>query len=645
MPRKPVLPYLVSFLISGVIVANSEIPVQAQAPSPTPTPTTASASPTLEDRAEALWQKHQLSVILAGLLLSGYLGVLWLRPLWLLKLPAKDLTVPWTTWKVPLGMVRWLKYRDRVLDVWVAQHWRVAQSEFLKLKTVDNRAIHIPLPVQLGKDKISDLTGSHLADTFQKKTAVLLICGEGGAGKTSLACQIAQWGLNQQLSAHRMIPVLIETELDDQLTLLAAIQGQLTQLTDQPDPIATELLEKLLQRQRVLVIVDHLSEVGEATRRQIKPLLPDFPAKALVVTLRLEESLGEMRKTVLSPLQVEANRLWPFMSAYLEAKGKQRLFEDDQYADGCERLRRMAGERSITVLLARLYIDQMIREREEPGGIRPDSVPKLMLSYLNQLNLNIEPENKREDLEVQRDARVVAWECLKQTYRPVGIKKVDALAALDAVEDEIPARDRLNYLEKRLQFLQTPEPGDSTRIILDPLAEYLAAAYLVEQTCQTPDPEAAWQQFFADIDQKLAKEDQTPEIIRGFLLAVRDCCIDNANEDGISQDLPDRLARKANLDPDELRRMQENRRIRRLISELSAPELEYRLRAAEDLARRGATARVAEPNLVGMLENRNQPPAARQAAAQALGQLGIGATALLALLQDSDEDQIGRAHV
>jgi len=137
--------------------------------------------------------------------------------------------------------------------------------------------------------------------------------------------------------------------------------------------------------------IDHLSEMGEATRSQINPQLADFPAKALVVTSRLEESFGGLSKTVIKPLQVEANRLWPFMSAYLEAKGKQDLFVDDEYADGSDRLRRMAGERSITVLLARMYIDQMIREREGAGGIRPDSVPKLMLSYLNQLNRTIEP--------------------------------------------------------------------------------------------------------------------------------------------------------------------------------------------------------------------------------------------------------------
>ena len=61
--------------------------------------------------------------------------------------------------------------------------------------------------------------------------------------------------------------------------------------------------------------------MGEATRSQINPQLADFPAKALVVTSRLEESFGGLSKTVIKPLQVEANRLWPFMSAYLESEG------------------------------------------------------------------------------------------------------------------------------------------------------------------------------------------------------------------------------------------------------------------------------------------------------------------------------------
>ncbi|NET38598.1 MAG: SUMF1/EgtB/PvdO family nonheme iron enzyme [Cyanothece sp. SIO1E1] len=634
------------WFLTGAMVLSDV--VQAQLSTSGSTSST-QASPTqqqplkaLNDRAEELWQEHQLSIILAGLVLGGYLGILGFKPLWLLKVPSADLPMPWTSWKIPLGLVRPLKYPNRVLDAWVAKHWQMAQSEFLKLPTVEDRSIHISLSVRLNKSVIGDLSGQQLTAIFQKKPTVLLIAGEGGAGKTSLACQIAQWGLKKQLTPHRMLPILIETELDDQVTLLEAIRGQLSALTNQSEPISSELLEKLLQRQRVLVIVDHFSEMGERTRAQVRPELADFPAKVLILTSRIDETLGGIPKTVLKPLQIEANRLWPFMSAYLEAKGKQGLFEDDEYASGCDRLRRMAGERSVTVLLARLYIDHMIQEQEGAGGILPDSVPKLMLSYLNQLNRAIEPGNKQNDLSVQQDAKVIAWECLKQTYRPTSVKKVDAISALDQIENKIAAKERLDYLEQRLQFLQTPEPGDKTRIILDPLAEYLAALYLLERNCQDEQPEARWRDFLADIDQTLEQTNEPPELIRGFLLAVRDCCLDNSHEDGVPEQLPAQLARKAGLDPEELYRVQERRRIRRLISDLSEPEFKDRLRAAEELGNYGVAARIAKTNLVGMLENRTQTPAVRQAAAKALGNLGLGYEVLLTLLANRDEDPVVR---
>ncbi len=605
-------------------------------------PDPAPASPTLIDRTDELLEEHWVAILMAGLALTGYLGVLYLRPSWLLKLPSSDIALPWTKWKVPLTLVRPLKYRDRVLDAWVADHWQAAQAEFLRLDTVKRKTIHIPLPVGLD-DATVELGPEYLAPTFKKKPALLLITGEGGAGKTSLACQIARWGLERHLANHRLLPVLVETDLDDGTTLLEAVRGQLTALTHQADPLPAELVEKLLHRQRILVIVDHLSEMGAPTRKAIAPHLADFPAKALVITSRLKEQdrLGSLPKTTLRPLQIESNRLWPFMAAYLEAKDKPHLFEDDEYSSGCDRLRRMTADKSITALLACLYIDHMIRDREGAGGILPDSVPRLMLSYLNQLNRSIEASNKRDDLAVQRDAKAIAWACVEPTYRPNWIKKETAIAAL-AQTDADTAPARLEYLEKRLQFLKTPDSGDLTGIFLDPLAEYLAAAYLVDRHSQQDDPTAAWQGFFETLDQKLAKANETPEIVRGFLLALRDCCLDDAQNEAIPPGLADQLARKAQLDPEELRQAQETRRIRRLIFDLSEPNLKDRIRAAEELSTYGAAARPAEPNLVGMLENRSQLPQARQAAAETLGKLAIGETALLTLMSDPNEESTVR---
>jgi formylglycine-generating enzyme required for sulfatase activity len=280
----------------------------------------------------------------------------------------------------------------------------------------------------------------------------------------------------------------------------------------------------------------------------------------------------------------------------------------------------------------------MIQEREGAGGILPDSVPKLMLSYLNRLNQNIDSSQKRDDVEVQRDAQIVAWECLRHTYRPTLVKKEDAIAALKGQEETNNAKARLDYLEHRLQVLQSPEPKDKIRIILDPLAEYLAAIYCVDNHCRQEDSETAWRTFFQEIDQTLEQASETPEVIRGFLLAIWDCCEDKAKEKKIPDFVATELDPKAGVDRKELERVQENRRIRKLISELSAPELEYRIRAANDLSQRGTAARIAQPNLIGMLENRNQTLEARQAAAQALGRLGIGAENLLALLTDPTDE-------
>jgi len=347
-------------------------------------------------------------------------------------------------------------------------------------------------------------------------------------------------------------------------------------------------------------------------------------------------------------LSVNQGRLSRFMDLYLEEQQKRALFEDEDYFEACRNLSRIVGQRSITVLLARLYADQMIEQQEGEGGTLPSSIPELMLSYLNQVNRTIQP--KQDDLQVQRDAQLIAWECLKATYRPSVAKKVDVIKVLKPAEATEPgatkeAEDRLSYLEKRLRLLQTVEPGDKIRMMLDPLTEYLAAACLVDSYRHHESPENCWEGFFTSIDQKLEPNNETAEVIQGFLLAVRDCCLIDPKEANIPADVPDKLARKANLDPEALRQAEKKRRIHLLTSELSAPELKYRLRAAEDLGHLGVAAKSAAPNLIGMLENRNQDLEARQAAAQALGKLGIEKEHLLNLLENADEDVAVRRSV
>jgi HEAT repeat protein len=492
-----------------------------------------------------------------------WLALLWLRPLWLLRInnalkPYTDVPLPFIGISVPIRyalFVGFFHYHRRVLDAWVAAHVKSVREEFQEKDTVRDRNVYIPVPVVLDGETLPQFTAKDLREKFKKQRGCLLIWGEGGAGKTSLACQIAKWAVSEdeteRLCEHKMLPVLIEEELNfeaaaDKQPFMAAIRGQLQDLTNETNPISEELLERLLRQRRILVIVDHLSEMSEATRKAIRPELPDFCVNALVITSRTEETLGKVTKTTLKPLRIEGNRLSSFMEAYLTQRGKRDRFTDAEFFDACSRLSAMVGARNITVLLAKLYAEQLIAAKDgtAPGvGTQhpvplPDNIPDLMLSYLNELNRDVNGD-KFDDRTVQQDAKAIAWECLKGTYRPATAKREVAIALL--IGDNAEAR--LKYLEDRLRLIQTIGPAqDQIRFALDPLAEYLAALQLLEQYGKN---QGQWRKFLA----QTATMPGAPAAIQGFLLAVRDCCLAKGHQAKVPDFVADELGKRAGLPP------------------------------------------------------------------------------------------------
>jgi HEAT repeats len=289
---------------------------------------------------EWLW-KHKLLLGIAGYV--TFLPAFWLillrfAPLWLLKInnalkPYTDFSLPLISINVPLRyvlFVGWFHYHPKVLDAWVKKYIKSAREQFPKKDTVNSRACYIPIPVVIDGTTVPQLTPENLRSTFDKQRSCLVICGEGGAGKTSLACQIAGWAIaeleNQRLCKHLILPVLLEEEfrlVEGKSSLLEAIRGQLQVLIDEPEPICQELLIRLLRKQRILVIVDRFSEMNAATREAIQPDSPEFPVNALVITSRIEEKLGRVNKTTIKPLRIEGNKLSSFMEAYLMQRGKR----------------------------------------------------------------------------------------------------------------------------------------------------------------------------------------------------------------------------------------------------------------------------------------------------------------------------------
>jgi len=487
-------------------------------------------------------------------------GLFWLRPLWLLKIDAAlrpySFKVPLLGTDVSLQSLFFLKYHSRILDAWVSTHIQSFQEEFSKIENVEARKIFIPSPAILDGRTLAAITSQDLDGLFSRP---VLIWGEGGVGKTSLACQLAEWAMadkpGERICKHRMLPIFLEEDLkcngDDKAclqALLDAVSGQLKLLAHEDLPISQELLENLLRRRRIMVIVDHLSEMNEITRRTINPDDPAFPVNALVVTSRQRDVLGQVNKLSIKPLRIMGNRLSSFMEAYLAKQGKRDLFTDSEFFDACSHLSRMVGQREVTAMLATLYARQMISAKVEAAQDVSvpvsETIPDLMLSYLNQLNKELGgtkiDQEQFDDRIVHKDAMVLAWECLKDLFRPGVIDRDVALAAL-AVTRGDRAEAHLRYLEERLLLIQTIGASkDQLRFSLDPLAEYLAALQLVDLYGKQ---EEKWLEFLAAAEAKPG----SPASISGFLAAVQDCWTTHEKSVRIAPPLLTRILSMQNL--------------------------------------------------------------------------------------------------
>ena len=577
-----------------------------------------------------------------------WLLLFWLRPLILLKVitslgqVGENFKIPLLGIQIPLRpflVFPLFNYRSRLLDAWVRSNLPTARENFVSKQTVAQRKVYVAMPASINEELSDSLSSASFHPILKKSKPTILIAGEGGAGKTSLACQMALWAMEddpqQRLCEDNcMLPVLIESNLearsDGKNALVETVHGQLGDLLGLTEQIPDELFDKLLRKRRVLVVLDSLSEMDEATHQSIRPAQSDYPIAALIVTSRIDEKLGDVVKTTVRPLRLKSNSLSTFLHNYLTRRGKRGLYEDKEFFDGCSRLADIVGEREITLLIARMFADQMIATKEQTSDSDlPRNLPDLMQGYVINLNEKVKSDKVDTDT-VLRVAKIIAAKCLKYNYRPRETRKDEVLKALSTETD---AEALLSYLEERLQIIQVTQ-GRGLKFSLDPLAEYLTGLYLVENY---KDQENLWQGF---IDEARIQPG-APEKIKGFLLAVRDCCVEKGDDYGVPDRIKNELAQLAGLDSEVVKAAHLKQRIRRLIANLKLPDAEDRATAADMLGRIGRGAKSAIPALIAALES-DEYIVVRCAAAQALGEMGREAKqavpALIGALKVENED-------
>jgi formylglycine-generating enzyme required for sulfatase activity len=600
--------------------------------------------------------------LLVALLIADRL-VLWKRPRWLLRLPDEGVLIPIGWEKVlPLGsrLFRSLKYRPRVLDAWVEEHQGRIAQRFSGIATVEQRRHHLSLPVKVGQKLEPELTAERLRE-LGGVGGLVLISGEGGVGKTSLALRIAGWALDGRLTDRPAVPVLVEADLQGEESLLSRVRSTLTSLTEHLGPEGRApaptlpLVRALLERRRLLVILDHFSELGDESRRRLLPTADDFPSAWAIVTSRRQETFGGKVVLHLQPQRLTADRLWLFFTDYLRLVQAEEALDFDLHERAVGRLREITAgivdeQQAITVLLAKLYIDVVLTERKGAGGgLLPASVPALMLTYVRQINGAI-PEQERQPRElVVRALQHLAQASEEKLFRPRAVRRDVALRALALASAEREGMEAeegshlprggvelLRYLVDRLLLVEESPDGAALRLVLDPLADYLAALGWLRQLDREGD--GAWEVF---VEQTLpARGSEGAALAQGFLRALYDGAVHAADPAvlglEIEPEVVAKLAERAAIDPARIAAERERRRLRRLIDDLAEPDLPVRLQAIEELCRRRSGEAMVATALGRVLNSAQQDEEVRQAAGIALAAQGGVATArALAELVDS----------
>jgi hypothetical protein len=405
----------------------------------------------------------------------------------------------------------------RVLDAWVQRHVASARKVFESLDTVRQRSIHVFTEPALGLPGTEE-TVKAFRSLFEESEILIAITGAGGSGKSSLACQMGRWALDQglvdRLMPHLMIPVLIEENAND---IASRIQAQLKLIVG--DEVEPELTESLLLNKRVLVILDGLSEKSADMQVQVREIYIQAPVKALVVTSRRDVEVIGTNKVTVHPEEITDSNVIHFIREYLRLSGHAEILSRSQIRSLVFRLFSITETREggvpITPLLVILLINQAV-EFVVAGrdiGELPYSIPETIVKYLERLSAGrTEPAP-----EIIRATAILARCSLGDEYIPQEFDRRRAVQALvqaglgDGVNDLLAVFVDGGVLEtRRLGGV------DFYRFKLDPVAEYMAA---LERIQTLSGERRAWEEWIFSLE----NTEGFPAEMEGFLQALRIC--------------------------------------------------------------------------------------------------------------------------
>jgi hypothetical protein len=378
---------------------------------------------------------------------------------------------------------------------------------------------YVPLSVEVVEHPtaeaipIARVTGDALSTFVNRRATRLLLTGEGGIGKTTLAHHIARMAQDDNKSArlwNRLsVAVVIDSSFDGAAAttdqLLNVIVARLAKVAPEGTPITHGLVKAMLASKRLLLVIDGLSEMKSKGGDAVEQFLRDETVNAVVVTSRMETSLQDLAPVIVRPQRIETESLAEYIRRYSEQNGLQDLFTKDVIRIAAFHLGRLGD--SLTPLLITLYT-QVLQSMPPAARLQPDdapNIPDLMLAYVESLNAKVHDSPINQAQLVAGSMNLATMCCIESGQYCSAGADVDKAAAVVPVEMAFFERLRLvAILERKTQF----------RFVYDPLCEYLAALSVIGnyQTTGLPPKLLA------------PKVDERGRLaLRDFIAKIRDC--------------------------------------------------------------------------------------------------------------------------
>ena len=178
---------------------------------------------------------------------------------------------------------------DDCVDAWVDRRIEAVRRAFGELQPVLDRPKWIPVPVQITHaGVVREMTAPPTIADFRNCAVgdriIFAVVGDGGIGKSTLALQLARWGIAddpmQRLAPHRMLPVLVDDNTTD---LVAAVAAGLREMAADADT-DPDIIKAPLRSRRILVVIDGLSERSPETKTYVAGVFATLAVNAMVIT-------------------------------------------------------------------------------------------------------------------------------------------------------------------------------------------------------------------------------------------------------------------------------------------------------------------------------------------------------------------------